>query len=153
MGTPAWTVTDAWPKAVPAEAVIVAVPIVTEVTTAVELFTSATAGAELGWRSGWAKWPAYYLDSLPPAINLGAIVLVFELPHYNMLNHVTSFILFVFLYFICNCYFLVSICLYFNIGLNEKNCCRDNKIGQIGNHRHSTYDPFILSSSVHGISL
>jgi len=31
-----------------------------------------TAGAELGWRSGWAKWPAYYLDSLPPAINLGA---------------------------------------------------------------------------------
>lgn len=31
-----------------------------------------TAGAELGWRSGWAKWPAYYLDSLPPAINIGA---------------------------------------------------------------------------------
>ncbi|MGI9427577.1 MAG: HEAT repeat domain-containing protein, partial [Bythopirellula sp.] len=31
-----------------------------------------TPGAELGWRSGWAKWPAYYLDSLPPAINLGA---------------------------------------------------------------------------------
>lgn len=31
-----------------------------------------TAGAELGWRSGWAKWPAYYLDSLPAAINLGA---------------------------------------------------------------------------------
>lgn len=31
-----------------------------------------TAGAELGWRSGWAKWPAYYLDSLPPAVNLGA---------------------------------------------------------------------------------
>jgi len=31
-----------------------------------------TAGAELGWRSGWAKWPAYYLDSLPPAINVGA---------------------------------------------------------------------------------
>ena len=30
------------------------------------------AGAELGWRSGWAKWPAYYLDSLPAAINLGA---------------------------------------------------------------------------------
>ncbi|MEM8946847.1 MAG: HEAT repeat domain-containing protein [Planctomycetota bacterium] len=32
----------------------------------------ATAGAELGWRSGWAKWPAYYLDSLPAAVNLGA---------------------------------------------------------------------------------
>ena len=30
-----------------------------------------TAGAELGWRSGWAKWPTYYLDSLPPAVNLG----------------------------------------------------------------------------------
>ena len=23
------------------------------------------AGAEFGWRSGWAKWPEYYLDSLP----------------------------------------------------------------------------------------
>ncbi|TWU30322.1 DUF7133 domain-containing protein [Bythopirellula polymerisocia] len=31
-----------------------------------------TAGAELGWRSGWAKWPSYYLDSLPPALELGA---------------------------------------------------------------------------------
>lgn len=31
-----------------------------------------TAGAELGWRSGWAKWPSYYLDSLPASINLGA---------------------------------------------------------------------------------
>jgi putative membrane-bound dehydrogenase-like protein len=30
-----------------------------------------TAGAELGWRSGWAKWPEYYLDSLPAAINVG----------------------------------------------------------------------------------
>ena len=29
------------------------------------------AGAELGWRSGWAKWPAYYLDSLPAALDLG----------------------------------------------------------------------------------
>lgn len=32
----------------------------------------ATQGAELGWRSGWAKWPEYYLDSLPAAIDLGA---------------------------------------------------------------------------------
>lgn len=32
----------------------------------------ATEGAELGWRSGWAKWPEYYLDSLPAAIDLGA---------------------------------------------------------------------------------
>ncbi len=32
----------------------------------------ATEGAELGWRSGWAKWPEYYLDSLPAAINMGA---------------------------------------------------------------------------------
>ncbi|MEQ8211874.1 MAG: c-type cytochrome [Lacipirellulaceae bacterium] len=31
-----------------------------------------TAGAEMGWRSGWAKWPKYYLDSLPPAVELGA---------------------------------------------------------------------------------
>lgn len=31
-----------------------------------------TAGAELGWRSGWAKWPKYWLDSLPPAVELGA---------------------------------------------------------------------------------
>jgi putative membrane-bound dehydrogenase-like protein len=31
-----------------------------------------TAGAELGWRSGWAKWPEYYLDSLPAAVNIGA---------------------------------------------------------------------------------
>ncbi|MCA9105870.1 MAG: HEAT repeat domain-containing protein, partial [Planctomycetales bacterium] len=23
-------------------------------------------GAEFGWRSGWSKWPDYYLDSLPP---------------------------------------------------------------------------------------
>ncbi|MEK6249463.1 MAG: HEAT repeat domain-containing protein, partial [Planctomycetales bacterium] len=23
------------------------------------------SGGEYGWRSGWAKWPAYYLDSLP----------------------------------------------------------------------------------------
>ncbi|MEO2045472.1 MAG: HEAT repeat domain-containing protein [Pirellulales bacterium] len=30
-----------------------------------------TAGAELGWRSGWAKWPEYYLDSLPATLNLG----------------------------------------------------------------------------------
>ena len=31
-----------------------------------------TAGAELGWRSGWAKWPPYYLDSLPAALDMGA---------------------------------------------------------------------------------
>jgi putative heme-binding domain-containing protein len=30
-----------------------------------------TAGAEMGWRSGWAKWPGYYLDSLPAAVNVG----------------------------------------------------------------------------------
>ena len=28
-------------------------------------------GAELGWRSGWAKWPEYYLDSLPGTLNIG----------------------------------------------------------------------------------
>lgn len=29
------------------------------------------AGAELGWRSGWAKWPEYFIDSLPPTLNIG----------------------------------------------------------------------------------
>ncbi len=28
-------------------------------------------GAEFGWRSGWAKWPAYYIDSLPAVHDLG----------------------------------------------------------------------------------
>ncbi|HUY87650.1 MAG TPA: HEAT repeat domain-containing protein [Pirellulales bacterium] len=27
-----------------------------------------TAGGEYGWRSGWAKWPSYYLDNLPAVI-------------------------------------------------------------------------------------
>lgn len=29
------------------------------------------AGGEYGWRSGWAKWPEYYLDSLPAIIDTG----------------------------------------------------------------------------------
>ncbi|MGD9634782.1 MAG: HEAT repeat domain-containing protein, partial [Pirellulales bacterium] len=29
-------------------------------------------GAELGWRSGWAKWPEYYLDSVPATLDVGA---------------------------------------------------------------------------------
>jgi putative heme-binding domain-containing protein len=28
-------------------------------------------GAEFGWRSGWAKWPNYFVDSLPPTIEMG----------------------------------------------------------------------------------
>ena len=28
-------------------------------------------GAEFGWRSGWAKWPDYYLDSLPATLSIG----------------------------------------------------------------------------------
>ena len=28
-------------------------------------------GAELGWRSGWAKWPEYYVDSLPAIADTG----------------------------------------------------------------------------------
>lgn len=28
-------------------------------------------GAEFGWRSGWSKWPAYYVDSLPETIDIG----------------------------------------------------------------------------------
>lgn len=30
-----------------------------------------TAGAEFGWRSGSAKWPSYYFDSLPASANIG----------------------------------------------------------------------------------
>jgi len=29
------------------------------------------AGAEFGWRSGWAKWPDYYVDSLGPVVDTG----------------------------------------------------------------------------------
>jgi putative heme-binding domain-containing protein len=29
-------------------------------------------GAELGWRSGWAKWPDHYLDSVPATLDVGA---------------------------------------------------------------------------------
>jgi len=28
-------------------------------------------GGEFGWRSGWAKWPEYYLDSLPATADIG----------------------------------------------------------------------------------
>ena len=28
-------------------------------------------GGEFGWRSGWAKWPEYYLDSLPATLDIG----------------------------------------------------------------------------------
>lgn len=31
----------------------------------------ATDGSEFGWRSGTGKWPVYYLDSLPPMLNIG----------------------------------------------------------------------------------
>lgn len=31
----------------------------------------ATSGSEFGWRSGTGKWPEYYIDSLPPLINIG----------------------------------------------------------------------------------
>ena len=30
-----------------------------------------TAGAEFGWRSGWAKWPSYFSDSLPSVFDTG----------------------------------------------------------------------------------
>ena len=30
-----------------------------------------TPGAEFGWRSGWAKWPDYYLDNLPSLADIG----------------------------------------------------------------------------------
>ncbi|MFN5769201.1 MAG: HEAT repeat domain-containing protein [Pirellulaceae bacterium] len=28
-----------------------------------------TSGAELGWRSGWAQWPEYYPDRIPPVLD------------------------------------------------------------------------------------
>lgn len=31
----------------------------------------ATSGSEFGWRSGTGKWPEYYEDSLPAALNIG----------------------------------------------------------------------------------
>src|SRR5262249_7786256 len=31
----------------------------------------ATSGSEFGWRSGTGKWPPYYLDSVPPILNIG----------------------------------------------------------------------------------
>ena len=31
----------------------------------------ATSGSEFGWRSGTGKWPAYYIDSLPPVQDIG----------------------------------------------------------------------------------
>jgi putative heme-binding domain-containing protein len=33
--------------------------------------THATSGSEFGWRSGTGKWPEYYEDSLPAAVNIG----------------------------------------------------------------------------------
>lgn len=30
-----------------------------------------TPGAEFGWRSGWAKWPDYFIDSLPGILDTG----------------------------------------------------------------------------------
>ena len=33
--------------------------------------THATSGSEFGWRSGTGKWPAYYVDSLPPLVDIG----------------------------------------------------------------------------------
>ncbi len=34
-------------------------------------FNHVSAGAEFGWRSGWAKWPNYFVDSLPPTLEMG----------------------------------------------------------------------------------
>ncbi|MGL4464263.1 MAG: c-type cytochrome, partial [Planctomycetia bacterium] len=31
----------------------------------------ATDGSEFGWRSGTGCWPSYFLDSLPPAVDIG----------------------------------------------------------------------------------
>ncbi len=31
----------------------------------------AVSGSDFGWRSGTGKWPDYYVDSLPPMVNIG----------------------------------------------------------------------------------
>ncbi|NQV27034.1 MAG: heme-binding protein [Rhodopirellula sp.] len=31
----------------------------------------AVSGSEFGWRSGTGKWPTYYIDSLPPVVDIG----------------------------------------------------------------------------------
>jgi putative heme-binding domain-containing protein len=31
----------------------------------------ATSGSEFGWRSGTGKWPTWYMDSLPPIVDIG----------------------------------------------------------------------------------
>ena len=31
----------------------------------------AIPGSEFGWRSGWSKWPSYYLDVVPPTAETG----------------------------------------------------------------------------------
>lgn len=31
----------------------------------------AVSGSEYGWRNGAGKWPAYYVDSTPPVVNIG----------------------------------------------------------------------------------
>jgi putative heme-binding domain-containing protein len=31
----------------------------------------AVSGSEFGWRSGTGKWPTYYVDSLPPMVDIG----------------------------------------------------------------------------------
>ena len=31
----------------------------------------AVSGSEFGWRSGTGKWPTYFVDSLPPLVNIG----------------------------------------------------------------------------------
>jgi putative heme-binding domain-containing protein len=33
--------------------------------------THAVSGSEFGWRSGTGKWPDYYVDSLPPLLDIG----------------------------------------------------------------------------------
>lgn len=34
-------------------------------------FYHVLPGSEFGWRSGWAKWPSYYLDAIPPLADTG----------------------------------------------------------------------------------
>ena len=50
----------------------------------------ATSGSEFGWRSGTGKWPTYYEDSLPPAVDIGPRVRPWELCSVTARNFLRS---------------------------------------------------------------
>jgi len=53
-------------------------------------------GAEFGWRSGWAKWPDYFIDGLPPVLDMGpgspSGMVVYDHVMYPVRYHKTMFV-------------------------------------------------------------